>query len=227
MKKLFIVLLFAPVQIFAQYGHGSSGGWGKSSSNSDYITNSGHIFRLGEQDNLLDDLNFPLQIANSNSGYGSGMRFFNNANGYTANDGIQLDFSPAGHFTFANKENADIRFFTGGTGGSSERVRVYHASGLWDFKNAGAIQLHNMTTTQRDALTAANGMMLYNTTTNTFQFYENGAWVDRNAAYMIYLDFRWFFWTLGAFALTIAVVVLYREILKLQAVRKERLAHAQ
>ena len=38
--------------------------------------------------------------------------------------------------------------------------------------------LGNMTTTERDALTAANGMMLYNTTDNKFQGYENGAWVN-------------------------------------------------
>ena len=36
--------------------------------------------------------------------------------------------------------------------------------------------LGSMTTTQRDALTAANGMIIYNTTDNKFQGYENGAW---------------------------------------------------
>ena len=36
--------------------------------------------------------------------------------------------------------------------------------------------LGSMTTTQRAALTAANGMIIYNTTDNKFQGYENGAW---------------------------------------------------
>ena len=36
--------------------------------------------------------------------------------------------------------------------------------------------LGSMTTTQRDALTAANGMIIYNTTDNKFQGYENVAW---------------------------------------------------
>ena len=47
-------------------------------------------------------------------------------------------------------------------------------------KIAGANEmlLGNMTTTQRNALTAANGMMIYNTSDNKFQGYENGAWVN-------------------------------------------------
>ncbi len=41
----------------------------------------------------------------------------------------------------------------------------------------GAFIVPRMTTVQRDALTAVNGMIVYNTTTNQFNFYENGAWV--------------------------------------------------
>ena len=40
------------------------------------------------------------------------------------------------------------------------------------------LHLGNMTTTERDALTAANGMIIYNTTDNKFQGYENGAWAN-------------------------------------------------
>lgn len=40
------------------------------------------------------------------------------------------------------------------------------------------IQFGSLTTTQRDALTAANGMVIYNSSTNKFQGYENGAWVN-------------------------------------------------
>lgn len=41
-----------------------------------------------------------------------------------------------------------------------------------------------MTTTQRDAITGAlviNGMLIYNSTTTTFQFYQNGAWLSLSA----------------------------------------------
>ncbi len=41
---------------------------------------------------------------------------------------------------------------------------------------AGAVIVPRMTTTQRDALTAANGMILYNTTDNQMQGRINGAW---------------------------------------------------
>lgn len=40
----------------------------------------------------------------------------------------------------------------------------------------GALLVPRMTTTQRDALTAVNGMIVYNTTTNAFNFYENSGW---------------------------------------------------
>ncbi len=46
----------------------------------------------------------------------------------------------------------------------------------------GALLIMRMTTTQRNALiTLANGMMIYNTTTTTFQFYQNGSWVSLSA----------------------------------------------
>lgn len=40
------------------------------------------------------------------------------------------------------------------------------------------LRVANLTTTERNALTAANGMVIYNTTTNKMQAYENGAWAD-------------------------------------------------
>jgi len=43
---------------------------------------------------------------------------------------------------------------------------------------AGALTVSVLTTTQRDALSAANGMIVYNSTDNKFQGYENGAWAN-------------------------------------------------
>lgn len=42
----------------------------------------------------------------------------------------------------------------------------------------GALLLPRMTTAERDALNAYNGMMIYNTTTNDTNFYEDGGWVS-------------------------------------------------
>ena len=42
----------------------------------------------------------------------------------------------------------------------------------------GAVILPRMTTTQRNALTAAAGMMVYNTTDSKFQGYDGSAWRD-------------------------------------------------
>jgi len=40
------------------------------------------------------------------------------------------------------------------------------------------LRVANLTTTERNALTAANGMIIYNTTDNKFQGYENGGWAN-------------------------------------------------
>ncbi len=46
----------------------------------------------------------------------------------------------------------------------------------------GTLLIPRMTTTQRNALiTVTNGMMIYNSTTTTFQFYQNGGWVSLSA----------------------------------------------
>ena len=53
-------------------------------------------------------------------------------------------------------------------------------TGLQEFSGTthAGLKLISLTTTQRDALTAANGMLIYNSTTATVQKYEAGAWVS-------------------------------------------------
>ena len=43
---------------------------------------------------------------------------------------------------------------------------------------AGAVTLPTLTTTQRNALSAANGMLVYNSTTSKIESYAGGAWVQ-------------------------------------------------
>ena len=53
------------------------------------------------------------------------------------------------------------------------------ASALMDLTSTtGSLLLSRMTTTQRNALTAVNGMILYNSTLNKVQVYEGGAWAS-------------------------------------------------
>ena len=77
------------------------------------------------------------------------------------------------------------KFQIGGEAGGSgfvgwEREPAAQLEVTGNVKVNGAFELllGNMTTTQRDALTAANGMIVYNTTANKFQGYENGAWAN-------------------------------------------------
>ena len=63
-------------------------------------------------------------------------------------------------------------------GMSREPDAQLEVTGNIKVNGAFELLLGNMTTTERDALTAANGMIIYNTTDNKFQGYENGAWVN-------------------------------------------------
>jgi len=86
---------------------------------------------------------------------------------------------------------ADLAFITRPQSAvSQERMRITSTGhigiGTTDPQGAldvssttGAFIVPRMTTTQRDALTAVNGMIIYNATTNTFNFRENGAWVTK------------------------------------------------
>lgn len=57
-------------------------------------------------------------------------------------------------------------------------VTLSDAGGMVFTGTTGFLRLPNLNETQRDALTAANGMLIYNTTTNKVQARENGAWND-------------------------------------------------
>ena len=88
--------------------------------------------------------------------------------------------------------NGDIKF-SGNDGGSGITALALDMSeagaatfnagitangGVTITTTTGALTLPRLTTTQRNALTAANGMIIYNTTDSKFQGYAGGAWVN-------------------------------------------------
>lgn len=70
----------------------------------------------------------------------------------------------------ASADEDTIRFATAGT----EVATMTSSATVF----ANAVQVASMTTTERNVLTAANGMIIYNTTDNKFQGYENGSWAN-------------------------------------------------
>ena len=45
-------------------------------------------------------------------------------------------------------------------------------------KTSGFVQFGSLTTAERNALSAVNGMVIYNSDDNKFQGYENGGWAN-------------------------------------------------
>lgn len=67
--------------------------------------------------------------------------------------------------------------FSGADGSVAFTSSMSTGSGfVFNGSSGAAMLLPRMTTTVRDAMTSVNGMIIYNTTTATFQGYEAGAW---------------------------------------------------
>ena len=65
-----------------------------------------------------------------------------------------------------------------GTPEISSDTDIILAAGTRVEVSSSPFKLASFTTVERDALSAENGDMIYNTTDNKFQGYENGAWAN-------------------------------------------------
>jgi len=85
----------------------------------------------------------------------------------------------SGHFKIAT--NAPYGFTVQGVLNAASAVfssTVQINNGLTITSTTAALTVPRMTTTQRDALTAAVGMIIYNTTDSKFQGYAGSSWVN-------------------------------------------------
>ena len=124
---------------------------GSGRSNATPALNNGNIF-IGNGSNQSSTASLDTSVSNL---------------GYIKNTGTQtIDNLSFNDNIISTSSNADLELTPGGTGNVAVTRPLVMAS---------------FTTTQRNALTAANGMMIYNTTTNQFEGYENGAWISLKA----------------------------------------------
>ena len=92
---------------------------------------------------------------------------------------MESDLTVQNNLTVTNTVTAD-RFEATGTGPSEVEAatNLNLVAGNAVVITSSPLRMASFTTAERDALASANGDMIYNTTTNKFQGYANGAWVD-------------------------------------------------
>jgi len=93
--------------------------------------------------------------------------------GFYSNSADTLRLTVGGYLTIATDGTGTYgRIAMGG-------AQPSQVSALLDLSStSGCLLLTRMTTTQRNALTAVNGMIIYNSTTSTIQGYVGGSWTD-------------------------------------------------
>jgi len=121
--------------------------------------------------------NYGAVLAALGSGATENIGVYGFASGATTNKCFQADGISAGANNYAFYSAITAKVYINGQVGLG--ISTPATSALLDLTSTtGALLLSRMTTTQRNALTAVNGMIIYNSTTTTVQVYQNGAWTD-------------------------------------------------
>ncbi len=97
-------------------------------------------------------------------------------NGVTSAIQTQIDAKVTGPGSATDTALARFDGTTGKLVKSIATATMTDAGGLSLTSTTGFLRLPNMTNTQRDALTGANGQLIYSTTDNKVQAYQNGVW---------------------------------------------------
>ena len=92
---------------------------------------------------------------------------------------MNSDLTVENNLTVSNNISA-VNFTSTGTGvatiDSATTITLSAPDGT--LISSGTLRLANLTTTQRNALTPQNGDLIYNTTDNKLQGYQNSAWIN-------------------------------------------------
>jgi hypothetical protein len=89
------------------------------------------------------------------------------------NDDSSTIYNAATRELFANKVTGDL---VGSVFADDSSAIIDGTDGT--ITAGGFVQFGSYNTTERNALTAANGMVIYNSQVNRFQGYQNGAWIN-------------------------------------------------
>ena len=92
--------------------------------------------------------------------------------------GLSIGAAP-GQYLIQAGNSLFVKSGSDGNGGIVGIGTVFPQGALDVSSTTGGFIVPRMTTTQRNALTAVNGMIIYNASTNQFNFYENGSWVTK------------------------------------------------
>ena len=92
--------------------------------------------------------------------------------------GFRFIMAAASNLKFVDAVNATLFYFDEATLHIGMGCQPATSGALDITSTTGALIVPRMTTVQMNALTAVNGMIIYDTTLTKFMFYENGAWVS-------------------------------------------------
>ena len=136
------------------------------------FTNDIERLRIKNDGNVGIGTTNPLEIMHINGSDGGAVQVrFTNAD---TTNGCNFGLDSGEGFVIRHRDNEQIKLYTA----DLQRLTIGSDGVIEPFTNNGIFKMVNLTTTERDAYSAENGFICYNTTTNTFQGYANGSWTN-------------------------------------------------